>query len=191
MVHFDGLTERHWIEKMYSKSVTSSAGRRNRARTALISFASGPGIELSRMRELFARTMCLTPRRARAMQRHGLVRPLGMDVSAEVGRVLPDLNLSPAAFDAALGERAHTVTWRGVRFHVSLLDSAIEREMALWGTSPDAAMLDRLVARLEGRQIAVLDLARVWASTRGAGPRGGAWARRWCPWKGRRTGPDA
>jgi hypothetical protein len=158
VVHFDGMTERHWIEKMYSKSLTSTLGKRNRARTALIRFASGPGVEIERMHRLFIRTMCLSPRRARTMKRRGLVQPLECDIPAAVRRLLPDLDLSPAAFDAALGARTRAVLWRDARFHVNLLDTAAERMLALRGTSPDADMIERLAELAEGRQIAFLDV---------------------------------
>ena len=143
---------------MYSKSVTSTDRQRNRARTALIRFASGPGITIARMRQLFLRTMCLSPRKAALMQRFGIVRPIGMDIAATVKRALPDLDLSPEAFDAALGERTRAVTYRDARIFVNLLDTEAERMIALRQATPEDDVLDWLVDRFAGRQVVAIDV---------------------------------
>lgn len=163
MLDFDGLTRLHWIDKLYSKSVTSrdTAGHgRSGVREAQIQFAAGPGLVRERMETLFGEIMELSQLKAVLMRFAKLASPIKINIQSELQSAYPDsdLDFSPRNFDVAIATRTRKVLYRNCVFNINLLENFTERLIGVTGGTREEHELDWLTKRLRGKQIVFFDV---------------------------------
>lgn len=163
LLHFDGLTREHWLEKLYAKAITSSeipAHKRNPARRNIINFAKGPGLDRKKMEWLFSATMEISLLKAKLMRLFGLMKSNRLNIQENIAEVYPGqiVDLSPESFDRIMLEKTRAVLYRGAIFHVNLLQNNIERLIGLKGETHDEKELDWLIANLKGKTICFFDI---------------------------------
>ena len=163
MIHFDGLTRMHWIDKLYAKTITSSdltVHKRSVARRALISFAAGPGLVREKMDRLFSEVMELSALKASVMRWLGGLYPIKLRITEEIAEIYAGqtVDISRNSFDNSLANKTRAVMYRGVEFHVNLLQNFTERLIGVKGETREEKELDYLIDRFKGKTATFFDI---------------------------------